>query len=228
LGTIASDTFTDTSGTTLASHTLTTGGVWTLHASYSGSLAISSSNRCRVGAASAATSLYYPASGTPASADYTVTCDLVCITASATLFGPAVRVNTAANTAYSLRYSIGSTQWELVKSVAGSTSTLATYVETFNSGTKAIILDVSGSATVALRVTIDGTLRISYDDTAGDRITAAGKAGMRNATASAGADASGYHIDNWVWSEVDAGQPRVIRGRGVPGMAQRGTFGAGW
>jgi hypothetical protein len=210
MGTIASDTFTDTSGTTLASHTLTTGGVWTLHTSYSGSLAISNANRCRIGAASGATSLYYPASGTPASADYTVTCDLVCITASATLFGPAVRVNTAANTAYSLRYSIGSTQWELVKSVAGSTSTLATYVETFNSGTKGITFDVSGSGTVALRVSLDGTLRISYDDSAGDRITAAGKAGMRCATATAGADASGYHLDNWVWSETANRIRRVI------------------
>jgi hypothetical protein len=217
MGTIASDTFTDTSNTALASHTLTTGGVWTLHSSYSGNLAISDANRCRLGTSSGAASLYYPASGTPASADYTVTCDVVCLTAAATLFGPAARINTAANTAYSVRYSIGSTQWELIKTVAGSTSTVGTYVATFNSGTQTVILDISGSATVAIRVTIAGTLRISYDDTAGDRITAAGKAGIRCASATAGADATGYHIDNWTWTEADATDTVGLIGPGLVG-----------
>lgn len=81
-----SDTFTDTAGTNLSSHTGETGASWTIHTDGggNGALLISDANRLRCSAlgVNTATALYY-ASGTPSGADYSVEADFVCLSAAA-------------------------------------------------------------------------------------------------------------------------------------------------
>src|SRR3546814_9399686 len=65
-----SDSFTDTAGTALASHTGETGASWTQHPSFAAGMTITDANRCRP--SSSGSIIAYYASGVPAGADYEV------------------------------------------------------------------------------------------------------------------------------------------------------------
>lgn len=198
--TVASDAFTDASATTLASHTPSSGGSWTLHSSYSGSTAaISNANRCRSdGSMLDATSYYH--SATPASADYVVSSDLYIVTTRGQA-GVQARMDTSADTCYAAFIEmLGPTVTAyLVKRVAGTTTTLDSHVVTANAGdTHAILLTCQGTA---LSVSWDGTPIMSATDSS---ITTAGKAGLwlKNSNIWAGSDSYNAHIDNWQSSSV--------------------------
>lgn len=176
MATFLSDTFTDTNGTALASHTGETGATWTKHGSYSsGAVQISGSARIRSTAASAI-SLYY-ASGSPASADYSVTANYRVYTSASdpfTLAGVAGRINTAANTYYVFFGAKNqSTEWVLRKYVAGVSTDLDTYDATIAADTTyQIKLEMIGTS---IKAYIDGVEVCSATDSA---ISAAGKAGV--------------------------------------------------
>src|SRR3990167_3619960 len=110
----ASDAFTGTEGTTLTTYD----AAWTRHTSYTGNLEIAS-DRVRQ---STTTSAYWH-SGTPTSADYSVSADLFMKETSGgnNYAGVIGRVNTAANTFYMGRYAgEASDSWQLFKAVAGA------------------------------------------------------------------------------------------------------------
>jgi hypothetical protein len=195
---IARDSFTDASGTALSSHTLDSGGVWTRHANSTGSMAISNGNRARVADASSATSLYYPASGGPSSADYTVRADIVAVGSTANLgfMGVAARIATAADTFYYARYNITLGAWELYKRVGGTSTLLASWSSSFTSGTALLSLTVSGTT---ISVDVDGTNRITQADS---DISSAGKAGIRTGSSTAGSNTDGHHLDNFLWLDI--------------------------
>lgn len=185
------DTFTDTSGTNLESHTPDTGGAWTRHPSYtSARLQISNANRCRK-SADAAAACYYNATD-PGADEYEVVVTLRCMDTTGAAFGPAARIDASAATMYICRYSTAANRWELYKIVAFSATLLGYWSDTFSVGTeREVRLAV---ATGSQTVTVDGTDRITAYDTA---ITARGYAGLREGSASPYSDTAGMHADDF-------------------------------
>ena len=193
------DSFTDTAGTLLGSHTGETGATWTEHGSYAvGDPLITDANRMRTSVGS--TACWY-ASGTPTGADYDVTATMVQRSqASSNSAGPAGRIDTGANTMYFARYLGPTGGWQLFKIVAGTATQLgSTYSQTLTADQGyECKLSMSGST---IKVAIDGVDRITPSaDTA---ITDAGKAGFR--AAGAIANTTGLHFDALVATEAGGG-----------------------
>lgn len=170
-----SDTFTDTNGTNLSSHTGEVGATWTKHSSYTGNITIQS-NRC-VGPADGGDDITcYYASGSPTTAEYDVTATLI-QTSDDAYSGCSVagRISTSANTMYLVQRKTGATdQWELYKIVAGSATLLGTWSEALANGDSRTVKLEIRNATKKLYV--NGAERISSAD---NEITGAGKAGTR-------------------------------------------------
>jgi len=194
MATPVSDTFSDTSGTNLESHTPDVGGTWVQHGSYVGAkLQISSANRCRKENAAAAACYYNNAD--PGADNYEISVLVrVLSTGSVSYPGLAGRIATAANTMYFARYVPDPTNlWQLYKLVAGVATSLGTWAETLGAGSERTARFVLGAAYQALYV--DGTLRISATD--GD-ITSRGYAGIRDGSATIGDNAAGVHLDQFI------------------------------
>lgn len=213
-----SDTMTGTAGTALASHTGETGATWTLHPNGVTGAVLSNAGRVR-GSTGSVSNLYY-ASGTPASADYTVEADFfVASLISGDLPMLCLRVQTAANTYYFARYVFASTLWQIGKVVTGTTTAPvgSTFTQTLVAGnTYHVKFTATGTALV---LNIDGTDQISTTDSS---ISTAGKAGLRIQTAGSGqSDTTGIHIDNFTASDPVVAPPagkqllRVGRPRGI-------------
>lgn len=185
---LASDNFTDSNGTVLSSHTSDSGHSWTQHPS-SVQTTVINSNKIAASTLPLTLSLYY-SSAVPPSADYSVQADLTFVggTFGNIRAGVAGRLDTSANTCYCAQY-IGSTTnaYRLIKIVAGTTTSLGTYVITPAAGeTHTIKLEMIGTT---INMYVDGTLRIAATDSA---ITATGRAGVRPQNTNAD-----EQLDNW-------------------------------
>ena len=187
------DTFTDTDSTALTSHTGETGATWTKHTSYgAATIGTIQSNRLRSGDVTNDICVY--ASGSPATAEYDVQCDLVAMGAVTNTFsGPAGRIDTAANTMYLVQSRIAAAQHRLFKGVTGTFTQLGSFTATLASCT--VMLQIRDAAK---KMFLNGVEQISSADNA---ITAAGKAGLRMKDDVS--NSSGCHIDNF--SATDAG-----------------------
>jgi hypothetical protein len=207
------DTFTDTNGTNLNSHTGETGATWT-DGSRTGDLTING-NRVHYGSG---TVPWLYASGTPATAEYDVEADFVAVGIPATPGNPGImgRMATAAETAYLIRYIESGTGWQFLKAVAGGYTVLGTYNTTLTS----VKLEIRDAAK---KVYLAGVERISSVDNA---ITAAGKAGI---TIAAGTSTNGNHVDNFVATDAASGSSVVaeaalsIAGATIAASATRTT-----
>lgn len=206
------DTFTDTSGTYLESHTPDIGGAWVRHPSYtSAKLQISNANRCRKDAVAAQTA-YYNASD-PGADDYTVSAVYRYLGTTISAM-PAVcaRMNDSVVTMYMVRYYPDSTVWQLYKLVSGTPTLIGSWSETLTAGDERLCeLDVSGT-TISVRIA--GTTRISVTDSS---ITARGYAGIRDGSAVAGSDTAGIHLDNFTVTNSLAVWARRASGIWTPG-----------
>src|SRR5262249_8766684 len=123
------DTFTDTNGTTLGSHTGETGATWTKYPGYTSDDAITS-NRLR--GPGSATYGFYLASGTPGVADYDVEGELFVVSdANGTGDSWAIlgRADSAADSYYYVTFHATNGEWQLVKNVTSSFTTLGTYTQ---------------------------------------------------------------------------------------------------
>lgn len=177
MATVFSDTFTDTNGTLLQSHTPTIGTSWVKHSGSGSEDATISSNQLATPILAGASLLYY-ANGTPGNANYSTQATMT-ITANSG-GGVTARHSSSATTFYLARYLKSAGQWQLFKFVAGTATSLGTYSESITNGTQKVCkLTCSGST---ITVTIDGTLRITATDSA---ITAAGFGGVRLGSATA-------------------------------------------
>lgn len=187
------DTFTDANNTALTSHTGELGATWTAHVSRPTVPQISDANRLRGTAGAGSACLDY-ASGVPASADYDVEIDAVCITDVASTEVSAMgRIDTAAETGYYATYWSGSHFSELKKIVAGAATSLGTYSHTISAGGGSARIKLEMRST-AIKLYVDGTERVAAVDSA---ITDAGRAGMRNFYTTAPTNAANYHVDNF-------------------------------
>ena len=176
---VANDTFTDTDGTSLASHTSDSGHSWNV-GSGSGTLSITSNAVPNVGARR-----WYYSGYTPSSADYDVTA-VIAQTGSYS-GGPALRMDTAARTYYFGHWE--NTEWRITKYLSGSETSLGNYSGDSPVGTtRTARISANGST---IKLFIGGVERISVTDT---DISAAGRPGIETS------DTTGT-IDDW---SVDA------------------------
>lgn len=187
----ASDSFTNSSGTVLTTHSSN----WVRHTLFSTNCEITDANRAR--ASAVAYTLHYRTE-TPNSADYDVSCDVYCVTFSGRdeQCGVVGRCSTTDDTYYRGNIkSWSADELRLTKFVAGVATLLGSaYAVTLaTSTTYQVKLEMVGSA---IKLYLDGTQRVSVTDTA---ITAAGRPGIQlsYATGSTPANNAGLHIDNF-------------------------------
>ena len=186
MSTFLSDTFTDTNGTALGSHTGETGASWTQH---TGSTGVNTVNANALYGPASGNGIYY-ASGVPGSADYTVSAPFTFASATwPSIFGVGARLSTSAQTGYFGMW-FNSAGFRVYKYVAGVLTQIGSDVgATKGADTFTLALTVSGT-TVSLRVqrSSDSQFLIgnaTWSATPGDAISttdtaigAAGRAGM--------------------------------------------------
>lgn len=201
MATFLNDTFTDTNGVALTSHTGETGATWTKNTVYSSSTAAVQTNR--VYPTFSGNSCWY-ASGTPASADYEVTATVNIVSAinvNAIVCG---RMSTSADTMYMLQIQLSGGTWSLkmYSGVAGAYTQLGGTVTpaTPTVGTDHTLkLRMVGTQISAY---YDGALVLGpITDTA---VSAAGKAGIQfNFVATS---STGFHIADVVATDISLGK----------------------
>lgn len=174
-------TFTGVPGTVLTALTPTIGGTWSAMTGYvpSSPSAIDTAGTALYAASSNAS---YQNSATPSTADYYVEAVFNAVTALAgDFYGIAGRINPTVQTYYMFRYAQAAAQWQLIKVVSGTSTTLGTFADTVNTGDSRIArLTMVGST---ISGSVGGSVVVSVTDTA---ITAAGLAGMRTAMTQTG------------------------------------------
>lgn len=203
MATVVQDSFTDTSAKLLESHVGEIGATWTKHsASGTSSAVISNANRARSNTVSG-TSLYY-ASGTPATAEYDVQSDFVCLSTAltTTYTGVVGRLDTAANTLYLGRYNAGN--WQLYKFIAGTATLLGSFAQTLTLNQTYVVK--LGIRTAAKTLTIDGVTQITSAD---DAVPGIGKGGVRIVDDLA-TDTGRIHLDNFLVTDLSAANPILM------------------
>lgn len=185
---VVRDSFTDTAGIGLQTHVSDSAVGWVRHANFgTGSIAVTDANRVRSNTTN--TSLIY-AIRQPDVADYDVEADFVPITALTNCqIGIAGRIDPAASTYYFIRYRVAIGGFELMRSLAGSNSTLGTYTDALPQ-TRRVTLSMRGST---ISMLVDGVTVLSVTNA---EITANGYAGVF-AGAVTMANSTGVHLDNF-------------------------------
>lgn len=208
------DTFTDTDNTLLENHTGETGATWTKHTTTgTGSAQITNANRLQSGTAN---SVIYTASGTPASAVYTVEVIFRMLTDINDVGCVCGRIASTSVANGYISYAYGGIQYYLSRLDSGVETVLAQVDETYNTAQDyRLSLHLTDSQK---RMSIDSIEKLTSAD---NTYTAAGLAGVLFNLA-AGSDTTGTHLDNFVASE---GMPYRKRIGGIPFVAhQRGVW----
>lgn len=181
------DTFTDTAGTLLQSHTGETGATWIKHPNFATGSAVIGDSGTRVRGNANASTIYY-ASGVPGSADYDVEADLY-VASLAHLGGIMGRLSTSASTYYLLDYENGSS-WLLYSVVAGTTQQSKSFAQVLTVGqTVHVRLCMRGSLITAY---VNGVQILQMTDS---NVTATGTGGVFFSAADT--DSTGPHLDNF-------------------------------
>ena len=189
------DSFTGTSGTVLSSHTADSGGSWTPRTGDTITAVLSNAGRLRKATTSGGVG--YFSTEVPASADYLVQADITVksLVGSAGVMGRADPNGTGTGTYYYARYDPSAGQFQLIKSVNGSSAVISTYSQTLTVGsTYTLGLDMNGSL---LRLIVNGAVRASIND---GTISAAGRPGVgfgQPGDAATPSDTAGLHLDNF-------------------------------
>lgn len=187
----ASDTFTDTDGTDIATHDAN----WTTVPGNTGTFRISDANRLR---GNTLTSSVYYYNVAPSSADYSVQCLLYVVATGATQrTGVSGRCSSSANTLYYTRLD-GTNGWQLFKRVSGVATQLGSSVsQAVSAGNSwTLKLDMSGTT---IKCVVDGVDTISQTDSA---ISGAGFPGVFNLSGAIPSNTLGYHLDSWQAEEA--------------------------
>jgi hypothetical protein len=184
------DTFTDSNGTDLASHTGETGATWVEHSSYASGAFTIHSNQVYC---STVTALYY-ASGSPASAEYDIEVPVTKISPnSGRKLGIAARIDTGANTHYDAQIFEADTL-RIFKTVAGVNTQLAENAA-FGVGTSTLKFEIRDAAK---KLYVNSVEQLSTADNA---ITAAGKVGLFG-LGTAATTTTGFHADSFAATDA--------------------------
>ena len=198
------DTMTGTAGTTLESHTGEIGATWSKHTlTATGSIVLTDANRCRSNTANAA---IYTASGTPAGAEYHVSCPFRMITDINDVAGVVGRIaSTAVLNGYTA-YAYGGIQYYLSRIDAGVETVLGSVNETYTTGQDyGMVLDLKNATKAIL---IEGVSKVSSAD---NTYTAAGLAGLLFNLV-AGTNTTGSHMDNFLAADEGTAVGRLVGG----------------
>ncbi len=172
-GPFLNDSFTEAvADTVLTSHIPEVGGAWVRHGAGGASLMRSmTAGRFY----STGTTSVFVNSAAPSSANYYVEAVLNAVTAlTGDVAGIAGRMDPAINTMYLARYTKNSTQWQLLKLVAGAATTLGTFTEAVTIGADMVLrLEMNGAN---IRLLVNAVEKIAVTDA---DISAAGRAGLR-------------------------------------------------
>lgn len=214
----ASDTFTDTDGTDIATHDAN----WITVTGYTGTFRISNANRLR-GSSSTSAAYYYNV--TPTTADYSVQSLLyVVATGASQRTGVTGRTSSSNNTFYYCRLE-GTNGWQLYKRVAGTNTQLGSSVsQSISAGNSwTLKLDMSGTT---IKCVVDGVDTISQTDSA---ISDAGFGGVLNTSGTAPTNSLGYHFDNWQAEEAGgnvtvSGKLAVSASNSIPATSILGSI----
>jgi len=193
--TLVSDSFTDTSGTALASHTGETGATWAKHPNFASSdIQISDANRAVVKVAGASGSFYY-ASGADFVNGYVEAVIRVVSLPGSGYAGVTGRMSTSASSFYWAIYNIGA-GWQLWKAVAGTGTQLgSTSAATLTVGNDYTLRLTMNGSTISLSV--GGSTLISVTDTD----VASGRAGLVGY--GAWTNSTGLHHDSLTMTTLD-------------------------
>ncbi len=207
---ISLDSFTDTTGTALSSHTGELGASWT-HQAGGANAQINSNTVSRAGILGGYTIDY--ASATPASADYSVEADLI---VRSNLLGDDTgvigRLNTATTAFYMARWDQLTSSWALVRYSSGVANNLAT---------ASVPAGLTVGESYRLKLQMIGTTLNLYVNgilvttATNSTLTAAGKAGIMdgaNALSLAKGTTTGLHIDNF--QVIPSTYPRAVDSKG--------------
>jgi hypothetical protein len=209
------DSFTDTSGTALLSHTGENGATWTKHPTRPSPFAITNANRVRPTFLTALAGSFYYSSWVPASAEYDISAKFRFVGTMQTSYfvGVFFRCDTAVETGYQLSYVPSSGDWQLNKFVAGAATLLGNYVASYSNGTDVNIVVKCRNA--KKQVYIDGVLRIETTDNA---VTGAGRIALRGVGASTSSDTTDYHLDGlWADDKLTSPTPLLLIGETATG-----------
>jgi len=201
------DSFTDTDGTLLDAHTGESGATWTRHSSSGAGKDYEITDANRIRPDNAAGEAIYYSSGLPASAEYDVSADVVFLGSVSSGYAVGVhgRQQPVEDSHYRLYVNEGSGgQWLFSKRVAGATTALGSFQQSFSpSTTYRATLVLRDAAKVCL---VNGVPRISSTDNA---ITEAGRAGVVcNTGTDFTSDSVGPQLDNLLASDV-SGKPHI-------------------
>lgn len=203
MATFLNDTFTDTNGVVLSAHAGETGATWVKNTALNGGDVTINTNRIYC----SATPIAYYASGTPASADYTVTATIYFASTALNAFAAVCgRQATGAATMYGAhidRVTTGGGQirfW-LASYVAGTQVVMSPIT---------VITPAAASSHTVKLIMVGDQISATYDDTVvvhgpytNTAITAAGKAGVR--FSGAATTSTGFHID-----DISAADPAAV------------------
>lgn len=209
MATLFQDTFTDTNGTVLSSHTGEGGVTYTRHSSFSVATITIEANRA-VKDGDAATAVYY-ASVVGSSLFYEISCDIVDKSAVQRSMGVFGWIDTASDTMIGVRRQ-NDTTWQLLKIVGGTATSLDTEPATFSAEAVHTLKLRRIPETNDFEWFLDGASLGVFTITDAE-FQSIGKIGIR-ATNTGGAGVA-YHLDNLSASSVSA--PKALfRGRNFP------------
>jgi hypothetical protein len=171
------DTFTDTNGTLLTSHTGETGATWTSHPSYSSGAGFQQIQTNRVVTSAAGPSAAAYASGVPPVADYDVNANVRALTNNFTnTLGITARMDTSSNTMVTFRYLTDN--WSLIDIVGGTPTVIQSSTTALSTGADhSVQLSVVGNTATG---SVDGIILC----TGSTAISASGRVGIRGNSAS--------------------------------------------
>jgi hypothetical protein len=201
----ATDTFQGAAGASLTSRSGELNASWSSLPNNSTTAILTSSNRLRRSGTSIAA---YYASAIPASANYSVEADVyVASLLSNDQIGVTGRSSTGSETFYMARYSVQNAQWDLIRVVNGSFTTLGYYDQTLAVGTAyRVRLEMSGTT---IRLYVGGVQRVSATDSS---ISQTGRGGLRlGSSTSSQTDSTGLQLNNWV---LNSGAPAAADSQG--------------
>lgn len=208
------DSFTGTTGALLSARNGELGATWTRLA---GTATVNEvlTNEGRVRKSGVGYTIYGPTTA-PASADYVVQADVFAKSLIlADNAGITVRTAATGTTFYAAR--TDGSNWTIVKSVAGTATTLATSAQTLVAGQSyRVRLEVSGSTTTTLKLSVNGVLLSTATDSS-TPITAVGVGGLYDGDPAAAlitkSDTTGLHLDNFQVSPLTL--PRAADSKGT-------------
>jgi hypothetical protein len=196
---IANDSFVGTDGTELSSHTPNSGGTWTQHPVFTGSVVLTNANRIRQNSTNITA---YLESTIPPYADYAVGCNIYAFTlplSNTTGFstGLCARFDPVNVTGYMAVYdpTNKSANWVLNRYNAGTPTQLGVLNQSISTGTEyAVLLTVQGPN---VYLSVNGTVILSAVPDSSP-ILSTGRAGVFfGSVGTAATDSTGVHLDSW-------------------------------